>query len=131
MTLRKHLLNNMVKMLNWISEEFKKADCEVPYQYEFERGFIYGWKDSDYLNFVCHKKAHFSICHYNHDRCIKDGKLFNDGEEYTQSYFTNPDWYIPREDVKAFKLAIEAWPRVKVAVLKHLESINNVANFEV
>ena len=121
MTLRKHLLNNMVKMLNWISEEFKKADCEVPYQYKFERGFIYGHSSYDYLEFCCNKNATFWFCHYNHRKKLKDGKLYEQDKEYT----------ITRENEKGFKIAMEEWPRVKAAVLKHLEDVNKVANFEV
>ena len=60
MTLRKHLLENMVKMLNWISDEFKKADCDVPFSYEFDFGFIYGHR-CDKLEFWCRKEPVFYL----------------------------------------------------------------------
>ena len=132
MELRKHLLDNMVKMLNWISDEFKKADCDVPYSYEFCFGFIYGYR-CDRLEFWCRKEPAFYFHHYGSNERVKDGKLYHNDEEkdYTQSYLTNPHWYIPRENVKGFQEAMDEWPRVKEAVLKHLEKVKNVANFEV
>ena len=57
--------------------------------------------------------------------------LYDDDKDYTQSYLTNPHWYIPRENVEGFKLAMDEWPKVKAAVLKHIESVKNVTNFEV
>ena len=131
MTLRKHLLENMVKMLNWISDEFKKADCDVPFSYEFDFGFIYGHR-CDKLEFWCRKEPVFYFHHYGTTQMVKNGNLYNgDKEEYTQSYLTNKYWYIPHENVKGFKKAMEEWPRVKAAVQGHLESVRNVANFEV
>lgn len=130
MTLRKHLLENVTKMLNWISEEFKKADCDVPLEYEFEFGFIYGHR-CDRLMFWCSKNATFDFCHYGSREVLKDGKLYKNNEEYTQSYLTNPHWYIPHENVKGFERAMQEWPRAKAAVLAHLEKIRNIANFEV
>lgn len=132
MELRKHLLDNMNKMLNWISEEFKKADCDVPYHYEFAYGFIYGHHDYDKLHFWCKKEPQFLFHHYGGCERVKNGKLYDrDGEEYTQSYLTNPNWYIPKENVEGFQKAMDEWPRVKAAVLAHLESVKNVSNFEV
>ena len=130
MELRKHLLENMNKMLNWISDEFKKADCDVAYDYEFAFGFIYGHR-CDRLHFWCKKDAQFLFHHYGTTERVKNGKLYNGDEEYTQSYLTNPHWYIPHENVEGFQKAMDEWPRVKAAVLKHLESVKNVANFEV
>ena len=130
MTLRKHLLENMTKMLNWISEQFKKADCDVPFGYEFAYGFIYGHR-CDRLEFWCRKEPCFYFRHYGTTMKVKDGKLYDDDKDYTQSYLTNPHWYIPRENVDGFKLAMNEWPKVKAAVLKHIESVKNVTNFEV
>lgn len=130
MEMRKHLLENVTKMLNWISEQFQKADCEVTFEYKFDYGFIYG-HSCDYLEFCCSKNATFYFCHYGHYERLEGGKLFHDDKEYTQSYLTNPNWYIPHENVKGFERAMSEWPRVKSAVLAHLERVKNVTNFEV
>jgi len=131
MTMRKHLLENMTKMLNWISEQFKKADCDVPFNYEFAYGFIYGHR-CDRLHFLCSKEAQFLFHHYGGSEKVVNGKMYErNGEEYTQSYLTNPHWYIPHENVDGFKKAMNEWQRVKAAVLSHLESVKNVSNFEV
>ena len=130
MTMRKHLLENVTKMLNWISEQFQKADCDVTYKHEFEFGFIYG-HSCDRLMFLCGKDASFNFCHYGSWETLKGGKLYNGKDEYTQSYLTNPNWYIPKENVQGFEAAMREWPRVKSAVLAHLEKVGNVANFEV
>lgn len=130
MTMRKHLLENVTKMLNWISEQFQKADCEVTFEYKFEYGFIYGHR-CDYLEFCCNKNATFWFCHYGTSEKLKDGKLYEGDRDYTQSYLTNPNWYIPHENVKGFEAAMNEWPRAKAAILEHLEKVRNVANFEV
>ena len=130
MELRKHLLDNMNKMLNWISDEFKKADCDVAYDYEFAFGFIYGHR-CDRLHFWCKKDAQFLFHHYGSCQRVKDGKLYRDDKDYTQSFLTNPNWYIPNENVEGFQKAMDEWPRVKEAVRLHLEKMKNVANFEV
>lgn len=131
MTLRKHLLENMNKMLNWISEEFKKADCDVPFDYEFARGFIYG-HNCDRLHFWCKKEPQFLFHHYGGSQKVKNGRMFDrDGRDYTESFLSNPHWYIPQENVEGLKKAMDEWPRVKAAVLNHLESMSKVSNFEV
>ena len=130
MTLRKHLLENITKMLNWISDEFEKADCDVPFDYEFAHGFIYG-HNCDRLHFWCRKEARFLFHHYGSCQAVINGKIYESSKEYTQSYLTDPNWYIPKENEKGFKLAMNEWPMVKAAVLHHLESVKNVSNFEV
>lgn len=130
MTMRKHLLENVTKMLNWISEQFQKADCDVTFEYKFEYGFIYGHR-CDYLRFWCCKDATFDFHHYSGYDELKGGKLYQGKDECTQSYLTNPNWYIPKEYVQGFEAAMREWPRVKSAVLAHLEKVGNVANFEV
>ena len=131
--MRKHLLENVTKMLNWISEEFQKADCDVTFEYKFDYGFIYGHR-CDYLCFWCCKNATFDFHYYGSYEMVKNGKLYECNREerdYTQSYLTNPHWYIPRENVEGFEKAMREWPRVKAAVLEHLERVGNLANFEV
>lgn len=129
--MRKILLENMTKMLTWISNEFMKADCDVPYVYKFHRGFIYGHPAYDCLEFRASKDAKFRFVHYGGGQEVtKDGKMYDDGEEYSQKFFTNLDWYIPKENVEGFREAMEEWPRVKASVSKYLEEINNLSNFE-
>lgn len=134
MTMRKHLLENVTKMLDWISEEFRKADCDVTLNYKFEHGFIYG-HSCDFLSFVCSKDAKFQFCHYGSHQTLRSGKLYREGcntkEEYTQEYLTNPNWYIPKENAEGFEKAMREWTKVKSAVWAHIEKVNNVANFEV
>lgn len=132
MEMRKHLLENVIKMLNWINEQFKNADCDVPFQYKFERGFIYGHHDCDYLKFSCSKDSKFLFCHYANYEYVKDGRLYDKkGNDYTESYLSNPHWYIPQENEDGFKKAMDEWPRVKEAVIEHLEGIKSITNFEV
>ena len=131
MEMRKHLLDNITKMLNWISEEFKKADCDVTFEYKFSYGFIYG-HHCDYLEFCCNKNATFWFSHYGSTQKVQNGKLYNNlNGEYTKSYLTNPNWYIPKENEDGFKLAMEEWSRVKSAVTRHLDKVCSVAKFEV
>lgn len=130
MTLRKHLLENVTKMLNWISDEFEKADCDVPYVYKFSYGFIYGY-NCDCLEFSCSKNPKFYFRHYGSCQMVKNGKMYREEEDYTQSYLTNRHWYIPQENAEGFKKAMSEWENVKSAVSNHLEKVANVANFEV
>ena len=130
MTMRKHLLENVTKMLNWISEQFQEADCDVPFEYKFDYGFIYGHR-CDFLRFWCCKKPSFDFHHYGSCQELKGGKLYDGDRDYTQSYLTNPHWYIPHENVEGFEKAMKEWPRAKAAVLEHLEKVRNVSNFEV
>lgn len=132
MEMRKHLLENIAKMLNWINEQFKNADCDVPFSFKFERGFEYNHFDCDYLEFSCSRDSKFVFHHYRNYEYVKDGQLYdNEGNCYTESYLSNPNWYIPKENENGFRKAMDKWPSVKAAVLEHLESMKRISDFEV
>lgn len=134
-SVRQLLLSNMKDMCKYTEKEL--SNTSRAFRFEYERGFIYGWRDYN-ISFSYNptkKRAEMAINFYRgHEHFSHDGKVFTDSNAYMREpKDVTEDFINGRVDYvqKAMEITQRNWPRIKEAIKEHKRVDDDIVNFSI